>query len=162
MTRSSCNRFTSPIALAALALLMGLVARPSLAQAEGGLCIAGYRFGFEQAAEQGLARNTGTQRFFVLVLPPSTAALSNTLPKSATRVRDRVVEGGGVLLVCQRDIDSGAVDAAALVAGVVAVRGFPPRGSQDLPPGARYFPDENPDSLPANNDALRRLRAACS
>jgi hypothetical protein len=77
-------------------------------------------------------------------------------------VRDRVVAAGGVLLVCQRDIDNGLIDAATLIPEVFAVRGFPPRGSAAISPGERYFPGERRDSLPANNDALRRLRAACS
>jgi hypothetical protein len=67
-----------------------------------------------------------------------------------------------VLLVCQRDIDRGSIDAAKLLPGVVAVRGFPPRGSDAIAPGERYFPGENRDDLPANNEALRRLRSACS
>jgi len=148
--------------LAVLGLLAGILPRSTLAQDEGGLYIAGYRFSFEQAAEQGLARNPGGRRFFVLALPPSTDALNRALPKSATGVRDRVVAGGGVLLVCQRDIDNGSIDAATLIPEVAAVRGFPPRGSQAIPPGERYFPGEQRDNLPANNEALRRLRAACS
>ena len=148
--------------LAVGALLVALLPQSTFAQDEGGLYIAGYRFSFDQAAEQGLARNPGNRRFFVLALPPSTGALSNALPKSATGVRDRVVAGGGVLLVCQRDIDNGSIEAATLMPEVVAVRGFPPRGSRAIPPGERYFPDEQRDRLPANNDALRRLRAACS
>lgn len=134
----------------------------ALAQTEGGLYIAGDGFGFEQAAEQGLARNPDGQRFFVLVLPPNTEALTKAAPKSAAALRDRVVAGGGALLVCQRDIDNGSVDSATLVPGVVAVRGFPPRGSDAIPPGERYFPGENRDNLPMNNETLRRLRAACS
>jgi hypothetical protein len=31
-----------------------------------------------------------------------------------------------------------------------------------LPPGERYFKDENPAHLPASNEALRRLRSTCS
>ncbi|MCK6370860.1 MAG: hypothetical protein L6Q83_05930 [Gammaproteobacteria bacterium] len=183
MTRTNCTRFTALlesapqrwlltwpaggrwgilVGLAAVALLAGILPRSTLAQSEGGLYIAGYRFGFEQAAEEGLMRNPRNQRFFVLVLPPADAALSNALPKSATGVRDRVIAAGGVILVCQRDLDDGVIDAATLIPEVVAVRGFPPRGSQAMAPGERYFPDENRDSLPASNDALRRLRAACS
>jgi hypothetical protein len=65
-------------------------------------------------------------------------------------------------MVCQRDLDSGAIDAATLVPGVVIVRGFPPRGSDALPQGERYFPGEKSDQLPANNNTLTRLRNACS
>lgn len=160
--RAAGTRWRRVGGFALATLLAAIVPRSTLAQVEGGLYIAGYRFSFEQAAEQGLAGNRGNQRFFVLVLPPSTAALSRALPKSATGLRDRVVAGGGVLLVCQRDIDNGTVDAATLIPQVVAVRGFPPRGTQGIPPGERYFPGERADSLPANNEALRRLRAACS
>jgi hypothetical protein len=48
------------------------------------------------------------------------------------------------------------------VPGVVPVRGFPPRGSSELPHGERYFPDEDPSNLPESNELLRRLRATCS
>ena len=133
-----------------------------LAQDEGGLYIAEHRFSFEQAAEQGLARNPPGQRFFVLALPPNTAALTKAAPQSAAAVRDQVVASGGLLFVCQRDIDNGSVDAETLVPGVVAVRGFPPRGSDAIPRGERYFPDENRDQLPRNNRTLKRLRSTCT
>mgnify|MGYP001068317932 CR=1 FL=1 len=81
---------------------------------------------------------------------------------AAAAVRDRVVASGGLLYVCQRDIDNGSVDAATLVPGVVAVRGFPPRGSDALPRGERYYPDEDRSVLPQDNRALKRLRKACS
>ena len=162
MTHMTCNRTAAFLGLAAAALLAGTTPHDALAQDEGGLYVAEGRFSFEQAAEQGLARNPKGQRFFVLALPPNTVALTSAATKSAAAVRARVVASGGVLLVCQRDLDKGTIDAATLVPGVVAVRGFPPRGSDAMPPGERYFPDENRDNLPANNEALRRLRNACS
>ena len=67
-----------------------------------------------------------------------------------------------MLLVCQRDIDNGKVNAAGLVAGVVPVRGWPAGGSDALPKGQRHFADEDPANLPAVNEALRRLRSSCS
>jgi hypothetical protein len=77
-------------------------------------------------------------------------------------VRDQVVAAGGVLMVCQRDIDNGKIDAAKLVPGVVAVRGFPPRGSDAIPRGERYYPDEDRNVLPQDNRSLKRLRKTCS
>jgi hypothetical protein len=148
------------------AIVMAAVALPlpgtALAQAEGGLYIAGYRHSFEHAAEQGLARNPAGQRFFVLALPPNTVALTKAATQSDAAVRERVVAAGGVIFVCQRDVDSGKIDAAALVPGVVAVRGFPPRGSDAIPRGERYYPDEDRSRLPQDNRALKRLRKACS
>lgn len=135
---------------------------PALGQSEGGLYIAGDGFSFEQAAEQGLARNPKGQRFFVLVLPRSVAALTAAAPPGATAARQRVTAAGGVIYVCQRDVDSGAIDAAKLVPGVVVVRGFPPRGSDAIPRGERTFPGENPATLPVNNTTLQQLRSACS
>jgi hypothetical protein len=133
-----------------------------LAQDEGGLYVAESRFTFERAAEQGLARNPAGRRFFVLALPPNTAALTTGATQSAAAVRERVVAAGGLLLVCQRDIDSGKIDAATLVPGVVAVRGFPPRGSNAIPRGERYYPDEDRNVLPQDNRSLKRLRKTCS
>lgn len=148
--------------LAAAAMLASALPMTALAQAEGGLYVAGYGFSFKEAAERGLAQNPRNARFFVLALPPNTSALLTTAPRSAAAVRDRATAGGGVLLVCQRDIDNGSVDASKLVPAVVAVRGFPPSGSSAAPHGERYFPGENPDNLPRSNETLRRLRATCS
>jgi len=148
--------------LGAAVLLACLLPLAAAAQDEGGLYIAGYGFSFEQAANRGLAQNPKGQPFFVLALPPNTEALMKSAPKSAAAVRDRVVASRGVLLVCKRDIDSGSIDAAKLVPGVVAVRGFPPPGSNAIPHGERYFPDEDRSNLPQANEALRRLRSTCS
>src|SRR5512137_3011679 len=123
MTRLCSPTACSLIGLGAAALLACALPGTALAQVEGGLYIAGSGFSFEQAAEQGLARNPKGQRFFVLALPPNTAALTTAAAQSAVAVRDRVVASGGLLYVCQRDIDDGSVDAAKLVPGVIAVRG---------------------------------------
>jgi hypothetical protein len=162
MQRLISAKATAFVGLGATALIAAALPCPVLAQAEGGLYIAESRFSFEQAAEQGLERNPPGQRFFLLALPPNLAALTTAAPQSAAAVRDRVVASGGLLYVCQRDIDNGSVDAAQLVPGVVAVRGFPPRGSDAIPRGERYFPDENRDQLPRKNRTLKRLRSACS
>ena len=37
--------------------------------------------------------------------------------------------------------------------GVVPVRGWPAPGSNELPAGQRYFPNEDPSKLPAANEA---------
>ncbi|RPH60499.1 MAG: hypothetical protein EHM83_14360 [Burkholderiales bacterium] len=162
MKRLISAKTNARVGLGAAALIAFAWPATALAQDQGGLYIAGYGFNFEQAAEQGLARNPQGQRFFVLALPPHTAALTTAATQSAAAVRDRVVASGGVLFVCQRDIDNGSVDAAKLAPGVIAVRGFPPRGSDEIPRGERYFPDENRNNLPSNNETLRRLRGACS
>lgn len=162
MTRRTFVTTASPFALAASVLLACALPRTAFAQQEGGVYIAGYRFSFERAAEQGLARNPPGQRFFVLALPPNTVALTTAATPSAAAVRERVVAAGGVLMVCQRDIDNRSLDPAALAPGVVAVRGFPPRGSNAIPRGERYFPDEDRSHLPQDNRALKRLRKACT
>lgn len=150
------------VRLAAAALIGLALPCAAFAQDEGGLYIAGSGFSFEQAANRGLAQNPNGRRFFLLALPPNTKALTKAASKSAAALRDRVTSQGGVILVCQRDVDSGAIDPANLVPGVVAVRGFPPPGSNAIPPGERYFPGENPANLPRSNEALRRLRSSCS
>jgi len=150
------------VALSAVALTACALPRTALAQSEGGLYVADNRSNFERAAEQGLARNPPGQRFFVLALPPNTVALTTGATPSAAAVRERVVAAGGLLLVCQRDVDNGKVSAAMLAPGVVAVRGFPPRGSNAIPRGERYYPDEDRSVLPQDNRSLKRLRKACS
>ena len=162
MTRPTFLTTGSLVALGAAALIAGALPHSALAQAEGGLYIAESRSTFERTAEQGLARNPAGRRFFVLALPPHTVSLTTAATPSAAAVRERVVAAGGLLLVCQRDIDNGKVSAAALVPGVVAVRGFPPRGSNAIPSGERYYPDEDRAVLPQDNRALKRLRKTCT
>lgn len=162
MTRQTFAATRSLVGVAAAVVIACVLPGTVLAQEEGGLYIAGYRFSFERAAEQGLTRNPPGQRFFVLALPQKAAALTTAASPSAVAVRDRVVAAGGVLLVCQRDIDRGKIDAATLVPGVVAVRGFPPRGSNAIPRGERYYPDEDRANLPRDNNSLKRLRKACT
>jgi len=162
MSRLTSAKTRSLVGLGAAALVACALPFATLAQDEGGLYIAGYRFSFERAAKQALARNPPGQRFFVLALPKKSAALTLAATRSDAAVRDQVVAAGGVLMVCQRDIDNGKIDAAKLVPGVVAVRGFPPRGSDAIPRGERYYPDEDRNVLPQDNRSLKRLRKTCS
>lgn len=146
-----------------LAVIAATLACTATAQAnDGGLYIAGEGFSFRVAAERALANNAGDRRFFLLTLPSEAAALRRNAPASQARLRDRVLASGGVLLVCQRDLDQRRIDAATLVPEVVPVRGWPPAGSSELPPGRRYFLEEDPANLPASNEALRRLRSTCA
>lgn len=142
-----------------------LLAAATLAGAqpgEGGLYIAGAGFGFDAAAQRALAQNTAGQRFFLLSLPPEASALRrNALPVQA-QWRERVLAANGVLLVCQRDLDLGRIDAASLVSQVVPVRGWPPKGSPAWPAGQRTFAGEDRANLPTANEVLRRLRSTCS
>jgi len=149
------------IAVAAAICAAGMAA-PVSAQSEGGLYIAGYGFSFQEVVDRAIAQNPGGQRFFLLSLPPETQALTTSAAGPLAAARDRVIAANGVLLVCQRDLDSGRINAAALAPRVVAVRGWPPAGSPALPPGERYFKGENTSDLPASNEALRRLRSTCS
>lgn len=150
------------VTLAAAVCAAGAVATATAQGEEGGLYIAGAGFSFAQAAAHALGMNPVGQRFFLLSLPPETRALERSTTGPLAAVRDRVIAAGATLYICQRDVDSGKVNPAALVPGVIAVRGWPPPGSTTLPADARYFPGENPGAFPASNEALRRLRATCS
>jgi hypothetical protein len=143
-------------ALAALSCLAG-----GATAAEGGLYIAGDGFAFQAAAQRALAQNPGGRRFFLLTLPPDTTALGSGATPTQRRLRERVIAANGVLLVCQRDLDSGRIG-AGLIDNVVAVRGWPAGGSNSLPAGQRHFAGEDPAQLPQANEALRRLRSTCS
>ena len=135
----------------------------ALAQSDGGLYYAGKKFSFTQAVERGLAQNPGPgARFFVVAVPPETLGLSQVAPKPLTSLRTRAQTGGAQFYVCQRDIDAGTVKIKDLVPGVVAVRGWPPAGSNELPAGSRYFIDEDPLKLPPSTTVLRRLREICT
>lgn len=143
-------------------LLLGWASSLAAARSEGGLYVADGSFSFQVSAQRALAQNPRGTRFFLLALPPQTAALRRSASGQVATLRQQVTAANGVLLVCQRDIDAGRVDAADLVAGVVAVRGWPPKGSNELPQGQRYFAGEDPARLPAADEALRRLRSSCS
>ena len=144
------------------AVLAATIGAAVAQNAEGGLYIAGDGFSFKTAAERGLAQNPGGRRFFLLTLPPAAASLRLNATPAQTRLRERVMAGNGVLLVCQRDLDNRRLNAAQLVPQVVPVRGWPPKGGNELPPGERYFPGEDRSMLPAADEALRRLRWACA
>ena len=159
---ASKNKMKGVLALWSAAVVGCSVPTTALAQEQGGVYIAGNGFTFEQAADQGIAKNPKGQRFFILAVPPHTEAVTRSASKAAAAARDRATARGAVLLVCQRDIDNGSLDPAKLVPGVVTVRGFPPPGSDALPHGARYFPGEDADRLPKSTEALRRLRVTCS
>jgi hypothetical protein len=128
------------------------------ATADGGLYVAGAGFSFREAAERGLAQNSGSNRFFLLTLPPEAGALGASATPAQQRLRERVLAANGVLLVCQRDLDHGRINADGLAAGVVPVRG----NGAELPVGQRYYAGENPLNLPSANKALRRLRSTCT
>jgi hypothetical protein len=132
------------------------------ARTEGGVYIAGEGFSFQTAAQRALSQNPNGRRFFLLVLPTEAAALRRDAPAALARQRERVVAGNGVLMVCQRDLDNGRLDAAVLAPQVVPVRGWPAPGQRQLPHGERYFADENRELLPASNQSLQRLRKTCS
>src|SRR5262245_49228933 len=151
-----------PAALCAVATALSTGGVPAAAPSEGGLYIAGAGFTFQQAAQQAIANNSGGQHFFVLAIPPEARALMTTATGQLVAARDRVVAAGGVLMVCERDIDNGKIAAASLVPGVAVVRGWPRVRTDALPLGARYFKDEDPASLPASNNALRKLRSTCA
>lgn len=148
-----------PAAWAAAALV---AAGAASAQSEGGLYIAGAGASFQAAAQRALAQNPGGQRFFLLALPPESGALTTRASAAQTALRERVQRSGGVLFVCQRDVDSGRVPAARLAPGVATVRGWPAAQAGELSDGRRAMPGENAALLPASNEALRRLRSSCS
>ena len=154
---------THKLRAAALAVVLAAAgAATAQTPAEGGLYIADAKFSFSVAAERALAQNPAGRRFFLLSLPPQADALSSRASGAQVRLRERVVAADGLLLVCQRDLDNGQIRASDLAGGVVAVRGWPAQGTSALPAGQRYFADEDRATLPASNEALRRLRSACA
>jgi len=145
-----------------VALSLAFAAPTIVAQAPGGLYIAGDQFDFEQAAQAALAENAGGQRYYVLVLAPASQALSRQASGKLVALRGQVSASGGILLACQRDLVNGAIDLRNLVPGVVPVRGWPPPDFDLWPPNQLYYPGEDPAQLPVPTEQLRRARAACS
>jgi hypothetical protein len=143
-----------------LLLLLAFVGKA--AASDGGLYVAGGSFTFETAVERALAQNPTPRRFFLLTVGSAVRGLSVVAPPELAEPRSNALARGAVFLVCQRDIDKQLYTLLELVPGVVAVRGWPEPGSNALPPGALHYSDEDPASLPAAADALRRLRSTCS
>lgn len=156
------DSFRVKLIASAAAVCAAAIPPTASAQSEGGLYIAGAGFSFQQAASHGMATNPRGQQFFLVSVPPETHALATTATGAPAAAREKVIAAGGVLLVCQRDIDNGKINRANLVPGVVAVRGWPSDGSAELPQEGRYFAGENPANLPVANEALRRLRSVCA
>lgn len=150
------------VAVLAACVAAAISAVPARAQNGGGLYIAGAGETFAEAARQALAESGGG-RFFVLLVPPETEALAASgASAEAVQLRSKILASGGSLVVCRRDVDSGAVPAAGLMAGVQVVRGWPQPGGPQLLPNSDYYPDETPGALPTATEQLRRLRSTCS
>ena len=136
-------------------------AQSSEPQAGGSLYVAGNGFDFPTTADRAAAQNPNT-RFFLLVVGDAVRYLSLTAPPELVEVRNRVARTRVQFLVCQRSLDEGQWKLSDLVPGTVAVRGWPPPGSNALPEGSNYYRGEDPADLPWSTETLRRLRSTCS
>jgi hypothetical protein len=145
-----------------LASLLCAVATAAGAQNDGGLYIAGGNFDFTQAIKRAVAQHPTPSKFFVLVTGDAVRALSVVAPPELVETRNLGAKQGAVYLVCQRDVDRELFRMNELVSNVVAVKGWPPPGSNELPEGKSYYSNEDPSNLPKSTELLRRLRAACS
>ena len=131
-----------------VALSLAFAAPALVAQAPGGLYIAGDQFDFEQAAQAALAENAGGQRYFVLVLAPASQAISRQAA-GFVALRGQVSASGGILLACQRDLVSGAIDLKNPAPGVVLLRGWPPPDFDLWPPNSSTTGAKIPRSCPS-------------
>jgi len=139
------------------------IATAAAAQAGGGgLYVAGGSFDFTQAVERALAQNPAPSKFFVLATGDAVRGLSVVAPPELVEVRNRGSARGAVYLVCRRDIEREVFRLTDLVSGVVAVKGWPPPGSNELPEGTHFYRGEDASMLPGSNELLRRLRSTCS
>ena len=132
------------------------------AQGAGGLYIAGANFDFAQAVERALAQNPTPSKFFVLATGDAVRGLSVVARPELVEVRNRGAARGAVYLVCRRDIEREAFQLTDLISGVVAVKGWPAPGSNELPEGTNYYRGEDQSNLPSSTELLRRLRSTCS
>jgi hypothetical protein len=145
-----------------LVLWLYAMASAASAQGTGGLYIAGDSFSFAQAVERALAQHPTASRFFVLATGDSVRGLSVVAPPELVEAHNRGAARGAVYLVCRRDIEREVFSLNELVSGVVAVRGWPPPGSNELPEGTNYYRGEDASMLPSSTELLRRLRSTCS
>jgi hypothetical protein len=138
------------------------VAVVASAQSAGGLYVAGDSFDFTQTVERALAQHPSPSKFFVLATGDAVRGLSVVAPPELVEVRNRGAARGAVYLVCRRDVEREAFQLTDLISGVIAVKGWPPPGSAELPEGNKYYRDEDPSNLPSSTEVLRRLRSTCS
>ncbi|MDQ3188278.1 MAG: hypothetical protein M3Q28_05170 [Pseudomonadota bacterium] len=138
------------------------IATAAGAQGSGELYIAGANFDFAQAVERAVAQHPVSSKFFVLATGDAVRGLSVVASAELVEARSVGAARGAVYLVCRRDIDRELFRLTDLVSGVVAVRGWPPAGSSELPSGSNYYPGEDPATLPKSTELLRRLRSTCS
>ena len=138
------------------------VAVVASAQSAGGLYVAGDSFDFTQTVERALAQHPSPSKFFVLATGDAVRGLSVVAPPELVEVRNRGAARGAVYLVCRRDVDREAFQLTDLISGVIAVKGWPPPGSAELPEGTKYYRGEDPSNLPSSTEVLRRLRSTCS
>jgi hypothetical protein len=140
-----------------------LSAAGALAQGAGGLYVAGVNFTFTQAVSEALADNPAPGRFFVLLMPPATSDLRASGPApDVVASRDQAVARGGQFLICRRDVQSGAVDPAALIPGVGVVWGWSSDPSAPQPDAEGLFPGEQPSWFPQAAELTRRIRSTCA
>lgn len=144
-----------------LFLLLFAMATAAGAQG-GGLYVAGANFDFTQTVERALAQHPTPSKFFVLVVGDAVRGLSVVAPPELVEIRNRGAAHGAVYLVCRRDIEREVFALNDLVSDVIAVRGWPPPGSNELPEGTNYYRNEDPSNLPKSTELLRRLRSTCS
>ncbi|MBA2411327.1 MAG: hypothetical protein H0V63_00675 [Burkholderiaceae bacterium] len=143
-------------------LLSCAIASAAGAQGSGELYIAGANFDFAQAVERAVAQHPASSKFFVLATGDAVRGLSVVASPELVEARGVGAARGAVYLVCRRDIERELFRLTDLVSGVVAVRGWPPAGSSELPSGSNYYPGEDPATLPKSTELLRRLRSTCS
>lgn len=145
-----------------LGLLLYAIATAAGAQGSGGLYVAGGGFDFAKAIERALAQHPTPSKFFVLATGDAVRGLSVVAPPELVEARNLGAARGAVYLVCLRDIERDLFRLNELVSGVVAVKGWPPPGSNELPEGSSYYRGEDPANLPNSTELLRRLRSTCS
>jgi hypothetical protein len=145
-----------------LVLWLYAISGAASAQGGGGLYVAGGNFDFTQAVERAMAQHPTPSKFFVLATGDSVHGLSVVAPPELVEVRNRGAARGAVYLVCRRDVEREVIRLNELVSGVIAVRGWPPPGSNELPVGTSYYRDEDASMLPSSTELLRRLRSTCS
>lgn len=145
-----------------LVLLLYATATAAGAQTTGGLYVAGGSVDFVQTIERAVAQNSTPSKFFVLATGDAVRGLSVVAPPELVEARNLGAKHGAVYLVCRRDIERDLFKLSDLTSGVIAVKGWPPPGSDELPEGTNYYRGEDPSNLPKSTELLRRLRSTCS
>lgn len=149
----------------AAALMLAASAAMAAEPPDGPVYVADTQFPLEDVLQDVLVTNRPTQvtRFWVVVTGDQVAYMTKSYGISDRKLAkgvDLMRQFGAILRVCETDMLRLGLGPGDLLPAVEPVKGF----DADAPKAAneQFYADEQQDQFPANGEAFRRIRGACS